>query len=175
MGASGIAVIECSWAKFAELPKVHFFNPRALPYLVAANTINYGKPMKLSCAEAIASTLYISGYEEEAEEILSVFNWGPEFLSINQEAFDLYKNCENSEQIEKAEKEYLKSLENFEEERIKRREKMMNPDSESDEENQNSDEEEKKSEKKPDLEIKKEEKSIEKLVSDLKINEEEKI
>jgi len=67
IGKHGISVIDCSWALVESLPyhrmKGH---ARLLPYLVAANSVNYGKPYKLSCAEAIAATLYIAGWKEGA-------------------------------------------------------------------------------------------------------------
>ena len=52
--------------------------------MVAVNPINYGAAYKLSCAEALAATLFITGFENQAVELMMKFKWGPSFFVINQ-------------------------------------------------------------------------------------------
>lgn len=82
-------------------------HPRLLPFLIAANPINYGKPCKLSCVEAIAAALVIAGLKEEAKFYLSKFSWGHSFLELNDELLELYANCKSSQQILEVQEKYL--------------------------------------------------------------------
>ncbi|XP_058124780.1 18S rRNA aminocarboxypropyltransferase [Anopheles ziemanni] len=108
---SGIAVVDCSWARLDETPfnKMRSPNPRLLPFLVAANPINYGKPCKLSCVEAIAASMYITGYKQEALWYLNKFSWGHAFIELNQSLLDQYAGCSNSAEILEVQRKYLET------------------------------------------------------------------
>jgi pre-rRNA-processing protein TSR3 len=105
----GIAVLDCSWEKSEEL----LFKlrkkgkSRALPYLVAANPTNFGRPFKLSSVEAFAAALFILGHKEEAERILSKFKWGPHFLEMNRIPLEEYFKAKDSGEVVKIQEEFL--------------------------------------------------------------------
>ncbi|MFX0068635.1 MAG: DUF367 family protein [Promethearchaeota archaeon] len=104
----GIVAIDCSWAKADEIQKMKLGGVnRCLPYLVAANPTNYGKPSKLSTVEALAASLFIIGFGKQAETVLSIFKWGANFLILNQELLKAYAKAKNSEEVVSIQKEFM--------------------------------------------------------------------
>nr|XP_018897380.1 PREDICTED: ribosome biogenesis protein TSR3 homolog [Bemisia tabaci] len=110
----GAAVVDCSWAKINETPfsQMRTPHPRLLPFLVAANPINYGKPCQLSCVEALAATFYIIGFKEAAESYLGKFKWGHSFIELNQELLDIYAACADSSDVVAKQNKYLEEARN---------------------------------------------------------------
>jgi len=106
-GAKGLAALDCSWAHAEEAFMRLKLMERALPFLVAANPVNYGKPFKLSTAEALAGGLIILGERSQAELILSKFNWGYVFLELNREPLQEYAAAKNSAEVVKIQEAYL--------------------------------------------------------------------
>jgi len=110
----GLSVIDCSWARLDEIPfsQMKQGHHRLLPFLVAANTVNYGKPSKLSCAEAAAATLYICGRVDAAKAVLAEFGWGMEFIKLNEELLELYRTAEDAQDVIERQNQWLESAEN---------------------------------------------------------------
>lgn len=107
--SSGLAVVDCSWAQLDAVPfeRLPRGNGRLLPYLVAANTVNYGRPYKLNCAEALAAGLYICGFADDAEFVMGKFGYGEEFLRLNKEILDIYARCKDGAEVITAQNRYL--------------------------------------------------------------------
>jgi len=101
--AGGLAVVECSWARIDDVPFHKITSPHerlrayflglfsnfiddsyAVPYLLATNPTNYGKPWRLNCVEALAAAFVITGFETYAEKLLSSFGWGSSFFVVNK-------------------------------------------------------------------------------------------
>ena len=109
----GAAVVECSWARTSEVPwaKIGGKCERLLPYLVAANSVNYGKPWRLNCVEALGAAFYICGHPEWAEQVLEPFSYGQSFLDINSSILKRYAACNDEAEIKKAQDAWIERLE----------------------------------------------------------------
>ena len=102
----GLAVVDSSWRR-GPVPRVPRHPARSLPYLLAANPVNYGRPWLLSSVEAFAGALWILGHGAHAEEILSKFAWGPQFLLLNREPLDAYARAGTAAQVLAAQAEFI--------------------------------------------------------------------
>lgn len=109
----GAAVVECSWVRVQEIPwsRIGGKCERLLPYLVAANPVNYGRPWRLNCVEALAACFCICGHQDWAEVALQHFPYGKPFLEINSQLFKRYAACQDEDGIKKAEETWLAKLE----------------------------------------------------------------
>ncbi|CAL9093225.1 unnamed protein product [Musa acuminata var. zebrina] len=107
----GLAVVDCSWARLNDVPfiKLRCGAPRLLPWLVAANPVNYGHPCELSCVEALSAALIICGEEEMANLLLGKFKWGHSFLSLNRELLTAYSQCQTGSEIISVQNSWLSS------------------------------------------------------------------
>jgi pre-rRNA-processing protein TSR3 len=150
----GVGVIDCSWARVDEtdIPRLKAPNARLctrfvvqvaivltfcvlyiVPFLVAANPVNYGRPLKLTCAEAAAAALFITGFEVDgkhtlftrasgmavegrfsfcciARAVLDPFKWGPAFFDLNAEVLARYVACEDGAAVVAAQDKFLQEV-----------------------------------------------------------------
>ena len=105
-----ITVFDCSWkqiAPFEDLLRRMKRKKRALPYLIAANPVNYGKPFILSSAEAFAAALIILGEHAQAHALLDNFNWGDAFLQLNENMLLAYATAKDSTEVVAMQKEFM--------------------------------------------------------------------
>lgn len=124
-------MVECSWVRVKEVPWSRIggkcerlrrytilpanypigFLTYLVPYLIAANTVNYGRPWRLNCVEALAACFYICGHEDWAQEVLKHFSYGEAFLDINSQLLKRYAACSSEEEIKKTEEAWLEKIE----------------------------------------------------------------
>ena len=105
--ADSITAIDCSWEKAQQTFVKKFMGfSRRLPPLLAGNPVNYSKIGKLTTAEAIAGSLYIMGYKEQADSILNKFKWGHTFFELNKDLLEEYSHAKTSSDVIMISKEY---------------------------------------------------------------------
>ncbi len=110
-GHDRLVALDCSWETATDeafgLEGPH----RSLPFLVAANPVNYGTPFRLNTAEAFAGALTILGHRDQAERILETFSWGDTFLELNAEPLARYADCADSGEVVAIQDDYLAEAE----------------------------------------------------------------
>ena len=94
----GLVALDCSWNMSEDIfdrniPGIN----RRLPILLAGNPTNYGIAGRLSTAEALAAALILTGFQQPASAILSLFKWGETFLSLNQGPLESYAAAKSPE------------------------------------------------------------------------------
>jgi len=102
-----ITVLDCSWEVLDTGEVSSWRIRRALPFLMAANPVNFGKPCKLSSVEALAAALFIIGEKDRACLLLSKVNWGVRFLEVNREPLALYSAAHDSTEVVAIQAGYL--------------------------------------------------------------------
>ena len=107
----GLVGLDCSWEHAEKVLLKHAKGTsRCLPFLIAGNPVNFGKPTKLSTVEALAAAFYIIGFKEEASELLLIFKWGHTFLELNMERLESYAKAKDSTAIIEMQKQFIKTL-----------------------------------------------------------------
>jgi len=104
---SSITALDCSWEVLNTDIVRSFRFRRALPFLVAANPVNFGRPFKLTSMEAMAAALVILGESEQARDICSKISWGIRFLEVNEEPLFLYASARDSSEVIRYQEEFL--------------------------------------------------------------------
>lgn len=109
---AGLAVVECSWARLEEVPFAKIASPheRLLPYLIATNPVNYGKPWRLNCVEALAAAFYITGFNDYGEKLMGRFGWGGSFYDVNKHLFEQYRTCKTADEVVQMQEHILAKL-----------------------------------------------------------------
>lgn len=110
MEAFGMAALDCSWEHAERILRDRVRGTsRCLPFLIAGNPVNFAKPGKLSTVEALAAALYIAGFKDHAQQLLSIFAWGHTFIEINLERLESYATAKNSTETVKLQKRFMET------------------------------------------------------------------
>ena len=105
--ARSITALDCSWEVLDTRGISTFRKRRALPFLVAANPVNFGRPWRLTSVEAFAAALIILGEPDQAAVVLATQGWGNRFMELNEEPLSLYARASDSTEVIGIQEHYL--------------------------------------------------------------------
>jgi pre-rRNA-processing protein TSR3 len=107
--ARSITVLDCSW-EVLDTGRIRSWRKRrALPFLLAANPVNFGRPWRLSSVEALAAALFILNEPGQAASVLGTQNWGCRFFELNGELLKDYAAAADSTEVIRIQERYLQS------------------------------------------------------------------
>lgn len=106
----GLVIMDLTWTNIDGFPRTKGTEERALPYLLASNPVNWGRPMELNSAEAVLASLVILGEAEQAEPFMGRFNWAPEFMRLNGNLLKDYARAAGGPGVVRIQNEYLESI-----------------------------------------------------------------
>ena len=114
---AALVALDCSWKQLDEsISKIRKtssrLEPRTLPLVLASNPVSWGKPGRLSTAEALAMCLILLNKGEQAERLLSPFSWGEQFFILNKEPIEAYRNAKSREELVSLQWEFFDKPEN---------------------------------------------------------------
>lgn len=95
--------LDCSWKQIDE--SIEYLNRktrlegRTLPVVLAANPVSWGKPGRLSNAEAFAVSLVLLDRWEQARKIMAPFNYSDEFFRLNYQPLNAYADAKSNEEL----------------------------------------------------------------------------
>ena len=108
---AAIVALDCSWKNLKESLREVSTNtnliPRTLPIVLAANPISWGKPGRLSTAEALCVSLILLGRTEQAKSIISPFSFGEQFLKLNHEPLLAYSRAASNLELARMQWEFF--------------------------------------------------------------------
>jgi pre-rRNA-processing protein TSR3 len=103
--------LDCSWKQIDEsieyLNKRTRLNGRTLPVVLAANPVSWGKPGRLSNAEAFAVSLVLLGRWEQARRIMQPFSYSDQFFQLNEQPLEAYSNATTNIQLAELQWEFF--------------------------------------------------------------------
>ena len=109
-GAS-IVALDCSWKQIDSslqyISKNTRLEGRTLPCVLAANPVSWGKPGRLSTAEALALSLVLIGRWDQAKEIMKPFRFSDSFFNLNNEPLEAYSSAKTNAELAEIQWEFF--------------------------------------------------------------------
>ena len=109
-GAS-IVALDCSWKQIDSsleyIAKNTKLEGRTLPCVLAANPVSWGKPGRLSTAEALALSLVLIDRWEQAKMIMKPFRFADSFFNLNHEPLEAYSKAKSNSELAEIQWEFF--------------------------------------------------------------------